>query len=67
MDNQTLLITGGTGSFGHAFVKESLQKFDPKKVIVYSRDEMKQWEMARKYEGDARCASSSGTLEIKTD
>lgn len=65
MDNQTLLITGGTGSFGHAFVKESLQKFDPKKVIVYSRDEMKQWEMARKYEGDARVRFFIGDVRDK--
>jgi len=52
--NKTILITGGTGSFGHAFIPLTLAKYNPKKIIVYSRDEMKQWEMAQKFEGDAR-------------
>lgn len=53
-DNSTVLITGGTGSFGHTFVPMLLEKYDPKKVIIFSRDEMKQWEMAKKFEGDSR-------------
>ncbi|MGP1355615.1 UDP-N-acetylglucosamine 4,6-dehydratase (inverting) [Roseicyclus sp.] len=52
--NSTILVTGGTGSFGHAFVPAALEKLKPKKLIVLSRDEMKQWEMARKFEGDLR-------------
>lgn len=49
LTNSTILITGGTGSFGHTFVPMVLEKYKPKKLIVYSRDEMKQWEMAKKY------------------
>lgn len=54
LNDKTILITGGTGSFGHAFIALTLAKYNPKKIIVYSRDEMKQWEMAQKFEGDAR-------------
>ena len=50
--NQTILVTGGTGSFGNVFVKEMLQRYDLKKIIVFSRDEMKQWEMAKKFDDD---------------
>lgn len=52
--DSTVLVTGGTGSFGHAFVSRILEKYDPRKVIVFSRDEMKQWEMAKKFELDSR-------------
>jgi UDP-N-acetylglucosamine 4,6-dehydratase (inverting) len=54
MDDQTVLVTGGTGSFGHAFLGATLKKFSPKKIIIYSRDEMKQWEMAKRYQNDER-------------
>lgn len=54
LKNQTILVTGGTGSFGNTFVPMTLEKYDPKKIIIYSRDEMKQWEMAKKFEGDPR-------------
>lgn len=50
----TILITGGTGSFGHTFVPMTLEKYNPKKLIVYSRDEMKQWEMAKLFKDDPR-------------
>ena len=50
--NKTILVTGGTGSFGHAFVPATLKKFNPKKIIIFSRDEMKQWEMAKIYGND---------------
>ena len=43
--NKNILITGGTGSFGKKFVKIFLKRFKPKKLIVYSRDELKQYEM----------------------
>lgn len=52
--NSSILITGGTGSFGHAFIPMTLKKYNPKKIIVYSRDEMKQWEMAKKFQNDPR-------------
>ncbi|MCQ5366111.1 UDP-N-acetylglucosamine 4,6-dehydratase (inverting) [Anoxybacillus salavatliensis] len=48
LSGQTLLITGGTGSFGKKFVKKVLE-YDVKKVIVFSRDELKQYEMAQEY------------------
>ncbi len=48
-NNKRLLLTGGTGSFGQQFVSDTLKKFKPKEIIVYSRDEMKQWFMAEKY------------------
>lgn len=53
-NNKSILITGGTGSFGHTFVPMLLEKYNPRRVIIFSRDEMKQWEMAKKFEGDSR-------------
>ena len=47
-------VTGGTGSFGHAFVPMTLAKYNPRRLVIYSRDEMKQWEMAKLYAGDNR-------------
>lgn len=54
MEQATILLTGGTGSFGHAFVPLVLERYNPKKLIIFSRDEMKQWDMAKKFEGDPR-------------
>ena len=54
LSNSTILITGGTGSFGHAFLPMALERYNPKKVIILSRDEMKQWEMAKLYGDDPR-------------
>ena len=54
LTNASILITGGTGSFGNAFVPMTLAKYDPKRLVVYSRDEMKQWEMAQRYADDPR-------------
>lgn len=54
LKNSTILITGGTGSFGHKFVPMTLEKHNPKKVIILSRDEMKQWDMAKLYGDDPR-------------
>ncbi|NMB80495.1 MAG: UDP-N-acetylglucosamine 4,6-dehydratase (inverting) [Ignavibacteria bacterium] len=45
MNGKTILITGGTGSFGKKFVESVLKQFNPKKIIIYSRDELKQFEM----------------------
>ena len=53
-ENSTLLVTGGTGSFGNVFVAMVLARYNPKKIIIYSRDEMKQWEMAKKFANDSR-------------
>lgn len=63
--DKTILITGGTGSFGNTFVPMSLARCNPKKLIIFSRDEMKQWEMARKYEGDARLRFFIGDVRDK--
>jgi len=49
-NNKTILITGGTGSFGKVFTKLTLEKYNPKKIIIFSRDEMKQWKMAEKFD-----------------
>ena len=49
LDDKTILITGGTGSFGHHFVEYVLTRYNPKKIIIYSRDEFKQFNMANKY------------------
>jgi UDP-N-acetylglucosamine 4,6-dehydratase (inverting) len=54
LENQTVLVTGGTGSFGHTFVPMTLERYNPKKIIIFSRDEMKQWKMAEKFKGDDR-------------
>ncbi|WP_414830113.1 UDP-N-acetylglucosamine 4,6-dehydratase (inverting) [Alteromonas sp. H39] len=48
-ENKTVLITGGTGSFGHKFVDYLLQSCKPKKIIIYSRDELKQFEMQQRF------------------
>lgn len=65
LSNSTILVTGGTGSFGNTFVSLTLQRFNPKKIIVYSRDEMKQWEMAKKYSGDSRVRFFIGDVRDK--
>ncbi len=49
LNNKTILVTGGTGSFGKAFTKYVLEKYEPKKIIIYSRDEFKQWMMANEF------------------
>ncbi len=48
-NDKTILITGGTGSFGKKFIKTVLSRYNPKKLIVYSRDELKQYEMASEF------------------
>lgn len=63
--NKTILITGGTGSFGNTFVPMTLDKYNPKKIIIFSRDEMKQWEMAKKFEKDARVRFFIGDVRDK--
>ena len=47
VDGNSILVTGGTGSFGQAFVRTVLEKMSPRRVIVFSRDEFKQSEMQR--------------------
>ncbi len=47
-NNKSILVTGGTGSFGYQFVETILKKYKPKKLIIFSRDEFKQHEMKKK-------------------
>lgn len=54
LTGSTILLTGGTGSFGSRFVPMTLEKYNPRRIIIYSRDEMKQWEMAKAYGDDPR-------------
>lgn len=49
LDSKTILVTGGTGSFGNAFTRYVLENYDPKKIIIYSRDEYKQFVMRNKF------------------
>lgn len=49
LNNKTILVTGGTGSFGKAFTKYVMENYQPRKVIIYSRDEFKQWMMANEF------------------
>ena len=53
LNNKNILITGGTGSFGKQFVRTILKNYKPNKIIIYSRDELKQFEMAQKF--DEKC------------
>lgn len=64
-NNSSILVTGGTGSFGHTFVPMLLERFNPRKVIIFSRDEMKQWEMAKKFDGDPRVRFFIGDVRDK--
>lgn len=63
--NKTILVTGGTGSFGNTFVPMTLAKYNPKKIIIFSRDEMKQWDMAKKFVGDDRVRFFIGDVRDK--
>ncbi len=50
MNDSAILVTGGTGSFGKAFIRYVLENYSPRKIVVYSRDELKQYEMAAEFE-----------------
>ncbi len=65
LTNSSILVTGGTGSFGHAFVPLTLEKYNPRRVVIYSRDEMKQWEMAKIYGNDERVRFFIGDVRDK--
>lgn len=65
LTNSSILITGGTGSFGHTFVPMTLAKYNPRRLVIYSRDEMKQWEMAKLYGNDERVRFFIGDVRDK--
>ena len=63
--DSSILVTGGTGSFGHSFVPMTLEKYNPKKIVIFSRDEMKQWEMAKLFKDDSRVRFIIGDVRDK--
>jgi len=65
LTNSSMLITGGTGSFGNAFVPLTLKKYKPRRLVVFSRDEMKQWEMAKLFKDDNRVRFFIGDVRDK--
>ena len=48
-NGKSILITGGTGSFGHQYISTLLERYNLKRLVIYSRDELKQYEMAMKF------------------
>ena len=65
LKKSSILITGGTGSFGHSFVPLTLKKYNPKRLVIFSRDEMKQWEMAKLFKDDPRVRFFIGDVRDK--
>jgi UDP-N-acetylglucosamine 4,6-dehydratase/5-epimerase len=65
LTNSNILITGGTGSFGNAFVRMTLDKYNPKRLVIFSRDEMKQWEMAKLFQNDKNVRFFIGDVRDK--
>jgi UDP-N-acetylglucosamine 4,6-dehydratase (inverting) len=64
-NDQSILITGGTGSFGRKFAEMTLARYNPKRLIILSRDEMKQWEMAKAFTNDPRVRFFIGDVRDK--
>ena len=54
LEGSSILITGGTGSFGKAFIEYALANLNPKKIVIFSRDELKQYEVRLKFNNDPR-------------
>lgn len=54
LNNKIILLTGGTGSFGQKFTEIALKKYKPKSIRIFSRDELKQWEMKKKFNNNAQ-------------
>ena len=65
LKNSSILVTGGTGSFGHKFIPMTLEKYSPERIVVFSRDEMKQWEMAKLFKGNPRVRFLIGDVRDK--
>ena len=65
LKNSSILITGGTGSFGQCFVPLTLKKFNPKRLVILSRDEIKQWHMAKQFKDDPRVRFFIGDVRDK--
>ena len=54
LEGSSILVTGGTGSFGKAFIRHVLDNFNPKRIVIFSRDELKQYEMRLAFNNDSR-------------
>jgi UDP-N-acetylglucosamine 4,6-dehydratase len=54
LSSSSILITGGTGSFGKAFIQHALDHLNPKRIVIFSRDELKQYEARQKFNDDSR-------------
>ena len=65
LEGSNILVTGGTGSFGRAFVSSTLKKYNPRRLVVLSRDEMKQWDMSKLYKNDHRVRFFIGDVRDK--
>jgi len=65
LKNSSILVTGGTGSFGHSFIPLTLKKYNPRRLVIFSRDEMKQWEMAKIFKDDKRIRFFLGDVRDK--
>ncbi len=65
LTDSSILVTGGTGSLGNAFVPMTLARYNPKRIVIFSRDEMKQWEMAQRFESDPRVQFVIGDVRDK--
>lgn len=65
LKSSSILVTGGTGSFGYTFVPMTLEKYNPKRLVIFSRDEMKQWEMAKLFGDDPRVRFFIGDVRDK--
>lgn len=65
LKNSNILITGGTGSFGKTFIPMTLEKYNPKKIVIYSRDEMKQWTLSENFKNDPRVKFVIGDVRDK--
>ena len=63
--NSNILITGGTGSFGSRFIPMTLEKYNPERLVVFSRDEIKQWDMQKVYQNDSRVRFFIGDVRDK--
>ncbi len=64
-NRKVILLTGGTGSFGQAFTEIMLKKYNPKVIRIFSRDELKQWEMEKKFNSDKRLRFFIGDVRDK--
>jgi UDP-N-acetylglucosamine 4,6-dehydratase len=65
LSKSSILITGGTGSFGKTFVPMTLAKYNPERLIIFSRDEMKQWDLQLQYQSDRRISFIIGDVRDK--